>query len=168
LFSSGHGPKNQQNKRQRLQADWIIMASLLLLNGPNLNLLGTRQPEIYGSTMLGDIVETLTQRAASHGYEIEAIQSNQEGIMVDALHAARGSHAGVLLNAAAYTHTSIALRDAISAIELPVIEIHLSNIHARETFRHHSMIAPMCIGQISGFGAQSYSLALDAMIAHLS
>ncbi len=144
------------------------MASLLLLNGPNLNLLGTRQPEIYGSTTLQDIVETITQRAGSQGYALEAVQSNHEGALVDALHAARGCHAGVLLNAAAYTHSSIALRDAISAIELPVIEIHLSNIHARETFRHHSMIASVCIGQISGFGAQSYTLALDAMIAHLS
>ena len=143
------------------------MSSLLLLNGPNLNLLGTRQPEIYGKTTLADVESLCTARAKSLGMDLEAVQSNHEGALVDALHAARGVHAGVVLNAAAYTHTSIALHDAIIASELPVVEVHLSNVHAREPMRHHSQIAAVCLGQVTGFGATSYLLAIDALCAHL-
>jgi len=143
------------------------MLSLLLLNGPNLNLLGTRQPEIYGKTTLQDIETLAKERAASHGFELEPLQSNSEGRLVDALHHARGRHVGVVLNAGAYTHTSVALRDAIASIDLPVVEVHLSNVHARESFRHQSLLAPVTLGQITGFGAQSYVLAIDALAAHL-
>lgn len=143
------------------------MASLLLLNGPNLNLLGTRQPEIYGASTLADIEDMATRHAEAHGHTLEALQSNHEGGLVDALHGARSIHDGVILNAGAYTHTSVAIRDAISAIDLPVVELHLSNVHARESFRHHSLISAVCLGQIAGFGVHGYILALDALIAHL-
>lgn len=143
------------------------MASFLLLNGPNLNLLGTRQPEIYGADTLADVEQKVARHAESQGHAIVATQSNFEGGLVEALHGARSVHAGVILNAGAYTHTSVAVRDAISAVELPVVEVHMSNIHARESFRHRSLIAPVCIGQISGFGVQSYLLAVDALVAHL-
>lgn len=141
--------------------------SILVLNGPNLNLLGTRQPEIYGTTTLADIEALATSAARALGADAVCVQDNHEGGMIDALHAARGVHDGVILNAGAYTHTSVALRDAISAIALPVIELHLSNIHARESFRHHSMIAPVCVGQICGFGANGYVLAMRAMKDYL-
>ena len=143
------------------------MATILILNGPNLNLLGTREPEVYGADTLDDIVEELRSLAAGRGYEIEAVQSNVEGELVDALHAARTTAAGVVFNPGAYTHTSIALRDAISAVELPVVETHLSNVHAREEFRHTSMITAVCLGVVGGFGRTSYRLALDAVISHL-
>jgi 3-dehydroquinate dehydratase-2 len=140
---------------------------VLVLNGPNLNLLGSREPEIYGSTTLADISDLLTQHAAELGIAVECRQSNHEGVLVDWLHEARARNAhAVLLNAGAYTHTSLTLLDAIRAIELPVIEVHLSNPHARESFRHTSWIAPVAKGTISGFGAQSYLLALEAA-AHL-
>lgn len=141
---------------------------LLVLNGPNLNLLGTREPGIYGATTLAEIEETCRVEGAALGADVSCLQSNHEGALVDALHDARQSVDGVILNAGAYTHTSIALRDAISATALPVIELHLSNTHAREPFRHVSMIAPVCLGVIAGFGAAGYPLALRAMIAHLS
>ena len=143
------------------------MPSILLLNGPNLNLLGTRQPEIYGAATLADVETMVRARAEARGYEVVATQSNSEGALVDALHDARGTHAGVILNAGAYTHTSVALRDAISAIELPVIEVHLSNVHARESFRHHSFLTPVCAGVIAGFGTASYTLGLEALIGLL-
>ena len=143
------------------------MASFLLLNGPNLNLLGTRQPEIYGTTTLSDIETMVTGYADARGHVVTAAQSNSEGVIIDHLHAARGKMAGVVLNAGAYTHTSIALRDAITAVELPVVEVHLSNVYAREEFRHHSKIAPVALGVVSGFGMHSYILALDALIAHV-
>lgn len=143
------------------------MASFLLLNGPNLNLLGSRQPEVYGADTLADIENMATRRADARGHTLEALQSNHEGGLVDALHGARMVHDGVILNAGAYTHTSVALRDAISAIELPVVEVHMSNVHAREAFRHESLISAVCLGQIVGFGANGYLLALDALIAHL-
>ncbi len=143
------------------------MTAILVLNGPNLNLLGTRQPEIYGTTTLADIRAMVEAHGSRLGFTIEFEQSNHEGVMVDLLHAARGRVAGVVLNAGAYTHSSVALRDAISSTELPVVEVHLSNIHAREAFRHVSHIAPVALGQIAGFGPTSYTLALDALAAHL-
>lgn len=143
------------------------MAAILVLNGPNLNLLGTREPEIYGSLSLTEIETRCRSHAERSGIALDFVQSNHEGALVDAIHAARDTHDGIVLNAAAYTHTSVALRDAISASALPVIEVHLSNVHARESFRHHSHIAPVCLGVIGGFGATSYLLALDALAAHL-
>jgi len=143
------------------------MARVLLLNGPNLNLLGTREPEVYGADTLDDIVAELTQLAVARGHELYAVQSNVEGELVDALHEARDTAAGVVFNPGAYTHTSIALRDAITAVELPVVETHLSNVHARESFRHTSMLTAVCLGVVAGFGRTSYRLALDALLTHI-
>ena len=143
------------------------MSSVLVLNGPNLNLLGTRQPEIYGHTTLADIEAMCVHHGEACGTLVTCRQSNHEGALVDAIHAAKGTFAGIVLNAGAYTHTSIALHDAILSTEMPVVELHLSNIHAREEFRHKSMIAPVAIGMICGFGAIGYTLALDALIAHV-
>lgn len=140
---------------------------ILLLNGPNLNLLGTREPEVYGADTLDDIIGDLVEQAAARGFAVRHVQSNVEGQLVDVLHEARTSAAGVVFNPGAYTHTSIALRDAISAVELPVVETHLSNVHAREEFRHTSMLSAVCLGVIGGFGRDSYRLALDALMAHL-
>ncbi|MGV6804609.1 MAG: type II 3-dehydroquinate dehydratase [Ruegeria sp.] len=143
------------------------MRSILVLNGPNLNLLGTRQPEVYGQTTLKMIEDLCVAHGEAIGLRVEHLQSNHEGALIDAIHNARETHEGVVLNAGAYTHTSIALMDAISSVQLPVIEVHLSNIHAREPFRHKSCIAPVVVGQICGFGAHSYVLALDALAKHL-
>jgi 3-dehydroquinate dehydratase-2 len=143
------------------------MASILILNGPNLNLLGTRQPEVYGRTTLADIEAMCRAHAATLGLGLDFAQSNHEGALVDAIHAARGRHGGIILNAGAYTHTSVALMDAISSAEVPTIELHLSNVHARESFRHTSYIAKVALGVICGFGAQGYILAIDAMRGHL-
>ena len=140
------------------------MNKILVINGPNLNLLGTREPEIYGSTTLSDINDMLKRQADELGVEIEFIQSNIEGEIVTAIQNARNVYNFILLNAAAFTHYSIAIRDAISAIDVPVIEIHLSNVHAREEFRHHSVIAPVVMGQICGFGVDSYTAALDIAV----
>ena len=137
---------------------------ILFLNGPNLNLLGTREPEVYGRTTLKDIETKVRERAAKFGAEIDFRQSNAEGELVAWIQQSKGNCNVIVLNAAAYTHTSIALRDAISAVGVPTIEIHLSNVHAREEFRHKSLIAPVCRGQISGFGADSYILAVEAAI----
>ena len=140
---------------------------VLLLNGPNLNLLGTREPDVYGVDTLDDIVSEVTAHAADHDVAIRARQSNIEGELIDALHDAREWADGVIFNPGAYTHTSIALRDAISAIGLPVVEVHLSNVHGREAFRRRSMVTAVCLGVISGFGAKGYSLALAALLDHL-
>lgn len=143
------------------------MKRILLLHGPNLNLLGTREPGIYGRMTLEDINALVVDHAARHRVEVRAEQTNHEGAMVDILHISRNWADGVIINAGAYTHTSIAIRDAISAIGLPVVEVHLSNIHARETFRHTSVIAPVCVGQVAGFGWRSYLLGVDALLGHL-
>ena len=141
--------------------------AILILNGPNLNLLGTRQPEVYGPTTLQDIEAICAAKAISLGVTVEFVQSNHEGVLIDRLHAARGVFDGIILNAGAYTHTSIALMDAVASIMLPVVELHLSNIHAREAFRHQSYIAPVAIGQICGFGAAGYPLAMEALTGYL-
>ena len=137
---------------------------LLFLNGPNLNLLGQREPEIYGRTTLADIEAKVRERAAKFDAQIEFRQTNLEGELVTWIQEAKGKYQVIVLNAAAYTHTSVALRDAIVAAGVPTIEIHLSNIHSREEFRHKSLIAPVCRGQIVGFGAESYILAVEASI----
>jgi 3-dehydroquinate dehydratase II len=137
---------------------------ILFLNGPNLNLLGQREPQVYGRTTLADIEALVRKRAGELGVQIEFRQTNLEGELVSWIQSAKGAFEVIVLNAAAYTHTSIALRDAISAVGVPTIEIHLSNVHAREEFRHRSVIAPVCRGQITGFGANSYVLAVAAAI----
>jgi 3-dehydroquinate dehydratase-2 len=141
---------------------------ILVLHGPNLNLLGQREPGIYGATTLDEIDEQLTARATVRGVQLRIVQTNHEGVLIDAIHEALLHEDGILINPAGYTHTSVALRDAIAATGLPAVEVHLSNVHAREPFRHTSLIAPVCLGQISGFGWRSYLLGLDALIDHLS
>jgi 3-dehydroquinate dehydratase-2 len=141
--------------------------SVLVLHGPNLNLLGQREPGIYGSLTLTEINRQLETEGQKLAVKVFTMQSNHEGVLVDAIHDALGKHQGILINAGAYTHTSVALRDAIAAVNLPTVEVHLSNIYKREEFRHHSYIAPIAIGQISGFGAQSYILGLQALALYL-
>ncbi|MCH2078412.1 MAG: type II 3-dehydroquinate dehydratase [Rhodobacteraceae bacterium] len=143
------------------------MASLLVLNGPNLNLLGKRQPETYGTTTLADVEALCTQTAADFGLGCEFMQSNHEGALVDAIHGAKGTHDALIINAGAYTHTSIAILDAVLSVELPAVEVHLSNVHSREGFRHNSYLAKGALGVIAGFGAQSYVLAIRAMAERL-
>ena len=142
--------------------------NILLIHGPNLHLLGQRQPEIYGSQTLADIDQHLVEVATQRHITLKTFQSNHEGEIVTTI----GQHIdwadGILINPAAYTHTSVAIRDALATIGLPVIELHLSNVHGRESFRHHSYIAPIAIGTIAGFGAFSYDLAIEAMIQHLN
>jgi 3-dehydroquinate dehydratase II len=140
---------------------------ILVLNGPNLNLLGTREPGIYGSSTLADINESLMGEAAPLGVALTFGQSNHEGVLIDSIHESRETQDGLVINAGAYTHTSVALRDAIVAVGIPTVEVHLSNLYKREAFRHHSYLAPVAIGQISGFGPDSYWLGLQALVRHL-
>lgn len=140
---------------------------LLCLHGPNLNLLGSREPGIYGSSSLERIDAELGQRAAALGASLETFQSNHEGALVDRIQGASGRVAGILINAGAYTHTSIAIRDALLAVAVPFVEVHLSNVHARESFRHHSHLADRAVGVVCGFGPRSYLLALEGLVEHL-
>ena len=143
------------------------MKKILVLNGPNLNLLGEREPGVYGSLSLNEINEMLVAEGIALGLEVKTTQSNQEGVLIDLLQDARVWASGVVFNPGGYTHTSVALRDAISAIRIPVVEVHLSNIYSREEFRHHSMISAVCAGSIAGFGWQSYRLGIIALAAIL-
>lgn len=145
----------------------LKLLNILVLHGPNLNLLGQREPGVYGSATLKDINKLLEQEAQALQVKVSIQQSNHEGVLVDAIHSMLGQHQGLLINAGAYTHTSVAIRDAIAAVNLPAVEVHLSNIYRREDFRHHSFIAPVAIGQISGFGSDSYRLGLQALVNHL-
>ncbi|MEB3324363.1 MAG: type II 3-dehydroquinate dehydratase [Cyanobacteriota bacterium] len=141
--------------------------SVLLLNGPNLNLLGQREPGLYGTQTLADLEAQLRHQASELGVGLVCFQSNHEGALVDRIHAARGQADGLLINAGAYTHTSIALRDALLGVAIPFVELHLSNVHARESFRHHSYLADKAVGVICGFGPASYGLALQGLVQHL-
>ena len=141
--------------------------SILVLHGPNLNLLGRREPQIYGTLTLDEINLLVEEEAKRLAVKVFSFQSNQEGVLVDQIQEALGKHQGILINAGAYTHTSVAIRDAISAVKIPTVEVHLSNIYQREDFRHHSYIAPVAVGQISGFGAVSYKLGLQALAIHI-
>lgn len=143
------------------------MLRILLLNGPNLNLLGTREPSVYGSQTLATIVENLTMRARTLGATLTSLQSNAEHVLIDAIHAARGNVDFILINPGGLTHTSVVLRDALLGVAIPFIELHLSNVHAREAFRQHSYLSDAAVGVITGFGAHSYVLALDAAIHRL-
>ena len=140
-------------------------STILVLNGPNLNMLGVREPEIYGRETLADIETRCREHASGRGYDIDFRQSNSEGELVGWIQEGRGTVAGIAINAAAYTHTSVALLDALTLLDVPVIEVHLSNVFARESFRHHSFISPVATGVICGFGSTSYLLALDAIVA---
>lgn len=145
-----------------------ISMKILVINGVNMNMLGIREPEKYGSMTLKDLEKDLYAFSFELGIDIETFQSNHEGEIVEKIHSAKGKFDGILINAGAYTHTSIAIRDALSAVALPVVEVHMTNIYTREEFRHHSYIAPVSLGQISGFGINSYKLGLKAIVDFLS
>jgi 3-dehydroquinate dehydratase-2 len=136
----------------------------MVLHGPNLNLLGTREPGVYGAATLADIDRLVGERAAARGATVECHQSNVEGELVNRIQEARGRAQAIIINPAAYTHTSVAIADALRAVALPAVEVHLSNVHAREPYRHQSFVAPVCVGTIGGFGARGYALALDAVL----
>jgi 3-dehydroquinate dehydratase II len=135
--------------------------TILVINGPNLNLLGTREPEKYGTSTLADVEELAARTAQAHGFVTESVQSNHEGVLLDTIHAARGNAVGIVLNAGAFTHTSVALRDALAAVQLPAVEVHITNVHQREEFRHHSFLSPVCSAVIVGAGVFGYKLAID-------
>jgi 3-dehydroquinate dehydratase-2 len=135
--------------------------TILVINGPNLNLLGTREPEKYGTSTLADVEQLAGAAAEAHGFAVECVQSNHEGVLLDAIHAARGSAVGMVINAGAFTHTSVALRDALAAVQLPAVEVHITNVHQREEFRHHSFLSPVCAAVIVGAGVFGYKLAID-------
>ncbi|WP_028265392.1 type II 3-dehydroquinate dehydratase [Arthrobacter sp. MA-N2] len=135
--------------------------TILVLNGPNLNLLGTREPEKYGTSTLADVEQLAMAAAEANGFTVDCVQSNHEGDLIDAIHGARGTAAGIVINAGAYTHTSLALRDALAAVQLPAVEVHITNVHQREEFRHHSYLSPVCAAVIVGAGVQGYKLAID-------
>lgn len=143
------------------------MLHIEVLNGPNLNMLGIREPGVYGNLSLAAIEQSIAERAKDLGVEVSFFQTNHEGEMIDRIHAAFGTKQGIIMNPGAWTHYSYAIRDAIGAINVPLIEVHISNIHKREEFRHHSVVAPVALGQIAGLGAHGYILALEAMVAHL-
>lgn len=144
------------------------MTRVLVIHGPNLNLLGTREPHIYGTTTLEEIDRALRAQGAAHGVEVTTAQSNHEGEIIDRIQQARGAFDGLLLNAGAYSHTSYAIRDALDAVALPAVEVHLTNVHRREEFRHKLVTAGACVGAVLGFGPRSYALALDALVGHLA
>ena len=137
------------------------MNSVLVIHGPNLNLLGTREPEVYGSQTLSDINQQLQQSAQSRGIQLDTFQSNHEGAMVEEIHRARGKYNAIIINPAAFTHTSVAIRDALAGVDIPFVEVHLSNVHQREAFRHHSFFSDLAVGVICGLGAYGYEAALD-------
>ncbi|MBG6216136.1 3-dehydroquinate dehydratase-2 [Arthrobacter sp. CAN_A6] len=141
--------------------------TILLLNGPNLNLLGTREPDVYGHETLDDVVQLARATAQARGWSLESLQSNHEGVLIDAIHAAAGTAAAVVINAGAFTHTSVAIRDALAAVALPVVEVHISNVHRREEFRHHSYISGVADAVIVGAGVDGYRLAVDHLASKL-
>ena len=151
-------------ERRRTESGRRPRPTVVVLNGPNLNLLGTREPQIYGRTTLSEIDDELRAVGEALGVTVETFQSNHEGALVDRIQAARGQAAALIINAGGYTHTSVALRDALAAVGLPVIEVHLSQLAAREEFRHRSLLAPVCVGQITGLGGFGYRLALEAAV----
>lgn len=138
--------------------------TIVLLNGPNLNLLGTREPQIYGHDTLADVEQLARDTAAAHGFQLRTLQSNHEGVLIDAIHEARGTAAGIVMNPGAFTHTSVAIADAISGVELPLIEVHISNVHQREAFRHHSYVSPVASSIIIGAGVYGYKLAVEQLV----
>jgi 3-dehydroquinate dehydratase-2 len=155
--------------KQKTASKLVDKARILVIHGPNLNLLGTREPETYGRTTLADINLALAAKAEAAGVDLESFQSNHEGVLVDRVHAAREQGVrAIIINPAAYTHTSVALRDALAGVAIPFVEVHLSNVHAREAFRHHSYFSDLAIGVICGLGHQGYSLALEYLLTKLN